>query len=128
MDDLNGSQNTFGIPASLIEKVGFSAVLERLSLQSCPKLAGDYSHVNLEFYALIIDRIRFLLRRQRTELRKELASIASRKQFIFQCQEDKAHSLLIEDAILHSTPEYQNKLQRQLKEIDAFLLSISAHF
>lgn len=89
-----------------------------------PKFA--YIDTYRQFYNLVTENSRTLVDNQHKELLKELASIDGRKKFVAQNSHNDAYVLFLNDAIEHSSLEYQDKLKKQLQELEEFIRAIQS--
>lgn len=116
------------IPSSVMQNL--SAISPELVKDIKTYYQGNYQsnfcHVRLytELFSTVEENIETIVHQQKAELLKELIAIKARKNFINCFQDNKEFHLLVKDAMNHSTPSYEERINQELKQLHAFVVSL----
>lgn len=119
----------FAIPDSLMQNL--KAVSPPLALAIDDFYQEGYNQQNfccIQLYNQLVSTIEngfaTIFDMKKAELLKELISIDGRKKFIKKYQGKEDYSLLVNDAIAHTKPEYEEEIMLKLQKLDELIASM----
>lgn len=115
--------NILEIPQSLLQSLKSIAPALVDSIQENFKADLCYVQLYRDIIFTIVKNSE-VIDKQKAELRKELISIEARKNFVKLFQDKKEYALLIKDAKRHSTPEDEQKIRLEFRQLENFHSSI----